>query len=129
LQLTGDAISALPGQPGNFTFDVTATGVTRVVLKFNNNVAANRPSDPNFGLAVLCFQPEGTPPTPSPTPTATHTPTASPTPSASPSPTASPSASPSPTSSPTPTTPPGPQTVCIDFTLLNPGDSVEGLNV
>jgi len=58
LQLTGDAISAQEGQPGNFTFTVAGAGIARVEFKFSNNVNPTASSDPNVALAVLCFNTE-----------------------------------------------------------------------
>ncbi len=125
LQLTGDAITAVNEQPGNYTFDVSASGITRLQLNFDNNQVPGTPADPNFGLAVLCFQPEPVDPTPTPSPSPTNTPP----PTNTPSPTPTNTPSPTPTNTPTaiPTNTP-PQNICINFNQLNPGDSVEGLN-
>lgn len=52
LRLAGDACSATPGQPGNFTFHVSGPGIVRVTLQ-----PKDRPSeDPNMALADLSFE-------------------------------------------------------------------------
>ena len=58
LQLTGDAVTALPQEPGNFTFSVSGAGITRLEMQYENSTTETGISDPNFGLAVLCFVPE-----------------------------------------------------------------------
>jgi hypothetical protein len=49
LQFSGDAASALPGQPGNWTWHVAGTGITRVVLEFGAGY------DPNIAFDTLTF--------------------------------------------------------------------------
>jgi hypothetical protein len=49
LAITGDAISAIPGQPGNWTWNVSGSGIVRVVLDFGVGY------DPNIGLDLLSF--------------------------------------------------------------------------
>ncbi len=63
LWFTGDAISATPGQPGNYAFTVAGSGITRVELQFSSNLGEGA-TDPNFALSVLCFSPEEEPPIP-----------------------------------------------------------------
>ena len=59
LQLTGDAVTALPQEPGNFTFSVSGNGITRLELQFSNDAGEESGvSDPNLGLSILCFIPE-----------------------------------------------------------------------
>jgi hypothetical protein len=63
LWVTGDAISAVPGEPGNFTFTVTGNEITRVSLEFSSDLGSGA-TDPNFALAVLCFSLDEAPPEP-----------------------------------------------------------------
>ncbi|MCB0482830.1 MAG: hypothetical protein KDC83_15480 [Flavobacteriales bacterium] len=63
LWLTGDAVSAVPGEPGNFTFVVTGNEIVRVALEFTSELGPGA-TDPNFALAILCFSTEDEPPTP-----------------------------------------------------------------
>jgi len=49
LSISGDAISATPGQPGNWTWNVSGSGIVRVVLDFGGGY------DPNIGFDVLLF--------------------------------------------------------------------------
>ncbi len=56
LSIVGDACTALPGQPGNYTFRVTGSGITRVELAFS--AAAN---DTYVGFGAIVFEPEDTP--------------------------------------------------------------------
>jgi len=49
LMITGDGYTALPGQPGNWTWDVSGTGMVRVVLEFGAGF------DPNIGFDSLSF--------------------------------------------------------------------------
>jgi hypothetical protein len=49
LQNTGDAISALPGQLGNWTWHVTGTGIVQVKLDFGDG------PDPNLALDHVSF--------------------------------------------------------------------------
>ncbi|MEO5886059.1 MAG: hypothetical protein ABIQ77_00205 [Anaerolineales bacterium] len=49
LQLSGDAASALPGQPGNWTWNVFGDGIVRVVLQFGVGY------DPNIAFDTLTF--------------------------------------------------------------------------
>jgi len=52
LQTSGDAASALPGQPGNWTWNVSGNGIVRVVLAFGVG------HDPNIALDLLFFTTE-----------------------------------------------------------------------
>ncbi len=56
LRITGDA-AAERGKPGNFVFSVYGSGITRLVIKFSNNISETA-SDPNHGFADLCFDVE-----------------------------------------------------------------------
>jgi len=49
LNITGDAKTALPGQPGNWTWNVTGTSITKVILQFNIGF------DPNIAFDTLSF--------------------------------------------------------------------------
>lgn len=49
LLVTGDAINAAPGQPGNWTWNVSGSGIVRVVLEFGVGY------DPNIGFDLLSF--------------------------------------------------------------------------
>jgi hypothetical protein len=49
LSVSGDAIRATPGQPGNWTWNISGTGIVRVALDFGAG------HDPNFGLDILGF--------------------------------------------------------------------------
>jgi hypothetical protein len=49
LLISGDAISSTPGQPGNWTWDVSGTGIVKVNLVFGAGY------DPNIGLDILGF--------------------------------------------------------------------------
>lgn len=62
LQLSGDAVSAQPGEPGNRTYTVSGSGISRVEIQYLSD-GLPVPSDPNHGLAVLCFEPEMPPDT------------------------------------------------------------------
>ncbi|WP_082226627.1 lectin-like domain-containing protein [Microscilla marina] len=59
LKLTGDACTAKPGEPGNYTFKLVGDGMTKVkVLYYNDGkgtYAGNRPSDPNIAIGNVCF--------------------------------------------------------------------------
>ncbi|HFE66330.1 MAG TPA: hypothetical protein ENJ93_03620 [Chloroflexi bacterium] len=66
LWITGDS-TAPEGSPGNYTFSVSAASIARLNLEFSSNLG-NGATDPFFGLAVLCFEPEQTPPPPTDTP-------------------------------------------------------------
>jgi hypothetical protein len=48
----GDAIDAVPGEPGNWTWNVTGTGIVRVVLEFGAGY------DPNIAFDTLTFTTE-----------------------------------------------------------------------
>ena len=67
--VSGDANSALPQQPGNWTWDVSGTGITRISLDFGAG------HDPNIGFDLLSFTAtvdcSGSVITPTPTPTNT----------------------------------------------------------
>jgi hypothetical protein len=52
LYLSGDAVSAQPGQPGNWTWNVSGAGIVRVELEFGGGV------DPNIGFDTLTFTTE-----------------------------------------------------------------------
>jgi hypothetical protein len=52
LVLTGDAIDAISGQPGNWTWGVSGTGITRIVLSFGIG------HDPNIAFDTLIFTTE-----------------------------------------------------------------------
>jgi hypothetical protein len=49
LAISGDAIDASPGQPGNWTWNVSGGGIVRVVLEFGAGF------DPNIGLDIISF--------------------------------------------------------------------------
>jgi hypothetical protein len=49
LLLSGDAITATPGQPGNWTWNVSGTGIVRIVLEFGAGY------DPNIAFDTLTF--------------------------------------------------------------------------
>jgi type II secretory pathway pseudopilin PulG len=56
LYYTGDACSAAPGQPGNYTFSVAAENIARVALEFSHNGSTNyKVSDPGIAFADICF--------------------------------------------------------------------------
>ncbi len=55
LQITGDATTTL-GNPGNYPFSVAGEDIVRLELKYNTDLGEEA-SDPNHGLAVLCFVP------------------------------------------------------------------------
>jgi hypothetical protein len=50
--VAGDAIGALPGQPGNWTWSVSGNGIVRVVLQFGAG------HDPNVGFDLLGYCPQ-----------------------------------------------------------------------
>jgi len=52
LKITGDAITALPGQPGRRVMRISGTGIVRVVLRFGVGF------DPNVGFDTLRFTTE-----------------------------------------------------------------------
>lgn len=52
LIITGDALRAAPGDPGNWTWDVSGSGITKVVLGFGVGF------DPNIGFDTLSFTTE-----------------------------------------------------------------------
>jgi hypothetical protein len=52
LIVAGDAIQALPGQPGNWTWNVSGNGIVKVVLEFGSGF------DPNIGFDLLSFRTE-----------------------------------------------------------------------
>jgi hypothetical protein len=52
LAITGDAIDAVPGQPGNWTWHVSGSGIIRVVLEFGAGY------DPNIAFDTLSFTTE-----------------------------------------------------------------------
>lgn len=60
LNKTGDACTAKPGEPGNYTFNLVGNGITKVkVLYYNdgtNKFGGNRPSDPKFAIGKVCFK-------------------------------------------------------------------------
>jgi len=49
LYLTGDACNALPGEPGNWTWEVSGSGIVKVELVVNKGI------DPNIAFDNLCF--------------------------------------------------------------------------
>jgi len=49
VSLTGDAATALPGELGDWTWDLYGTGIVKVVLEFGDGY------DPAFGLDVLTY--------------------------------------------------------------------------
>jgi hypothetical protein len=49
LKFTGDAIDASPGQPGNWSWGVSGTGITRIELVFGDGF------DPNIGFDTLMY--------------------------------------------------------------------------
>jgi len=49
LQVSGDAAGASLGQPGNWMWEVSGSGIVRVVLSFGEGY------DPNFGLTLLSY--------------------------------------------------------------------------
>jgi hypothetical protein len=55
LQITGDATASL-GNPGNYVFAVGGEDIVRLELKYSTNLGEGA-SDPNHGLAILCFSP------------------------------------------------------------------------
>jgi hypothetical protein len=52
LQMTGDASAAFPGQPGNWTWNVSGNGIVRIVLEFGIG------HDPNIGFHLLSYCPQ-----------------------------------------------------------------------
>jgi len=56
LYYSGDACSAAPGQPGNYTFTVTAENIVKVALEFSHNGDPSyKVSDPGIAFADICF--------------------------------------------------------------------------
>jgi len=49
LRVVGDALGALPGQPGNWNWSVSASGITKITLEFGTGF------DPNIGFNNLSF--------------------------------------------------------------------------
>jgi len=49
LHISGDALGATPGQPGNWTWHVSGSGIVKVVLEFGVGF------DPNIGFDTLSF--------------------------------------------------------------------------
>ncbi len=58
LWYTGDAATALEGEPGNYTFEVAGSGIASLQIEYDNDVSPGQPSDPHHGFALLCFEPE-----------------------------------------------------------------------
>ena len=58
LRFTGDACTAQPGEPGNFTFNVQGSGIVRVVLSIPEG------KDPNIAFDNVAFTPACPPPPP-----------------------------------------------------------------
>lgn len=56
LKFTGDAGTAVDGEPGNRLYHVTGAGITRVEIQYNSS-GNPTPSDSHFALADLCFSP------------------------------------------------------------------------
>ena len=52
LRLTGDALTATPGQPGNWTWNLSGNGIVRVVLEFGVGF------DPAIAFDTLTFTPD-----------------------------------------------------------------------
>ena len=52
LNITGDAITASPGQPGNWTWEVSGDSIVKVVLNFGVGF------DPNIGFDTLNYCPQ-----------------------------------------------------------------------
>jgi hypothetical protein len=57
LRITGDALTASEGKPGNWTWQLAASGIVRVTLDFRKGF------DPDIGFDSLTFTIEGTTPT------------------------------------------------------------------
>jgi hypothetical protein len=55
LGAAGDACTALPGQPGNFTFKVSGSHITRLEMVYANSVGFTKASDPNIAFNDLSF--------------------------------------------------------------------------
>ena len=56
LFLTGDAVNALPGEPGLFTFSLSGLGISKVRILYAHNGpdrAPGAPSDPNIAFDTL----------------------------------------------------------------------------
>lgn len=70
LLVSGDAVSASPGQPGNWTWDISGTGIVRISLDFGAGY------DPNIGLHILSFAVDCAGAIVTPLPTVTNTPVA-----------------------------------------------------
>jgi hypothetical protein len=51
LIVTGDALRAVPGEPGNWTWNVSGSGIVKVVLEFGSGF------DPNIGFDLLSYIP------------------------------------------------------------------------
>ena len=61
LQIAGDACSAAPGDPGNYTFVVAGAGIASASLEFSHNGDASyQVSDPAIAFADICFTLEST---------------------------------------------------------------------
>jgi hypothetical protein len=70
LSISGDAILATPGQPGNWTWNVSGNGIVSVIL------AEGSGYDPNVGFDLLSFTIDCSGSVITPTPTPTNTPSA-----------------------------------------------------
>jgi hypothetical protein len=83
LQLSGDAVTAATQEPGNWIWEVSGTGIVKVVLDFGVLDTTNTGYDPNIAFDLLSFMTEcNATPTPLPTwmpATPTFTPTRTPT--------------------------------------------------
>lgn len=53
--LAADATTAIPGEPGNYRFEVKGEGIARVELQYDNDVLPGIASDPLFALRDVCF--------------------------------------------------------------------------
>ncbi len=49
----------LEGEPGNYTFEVIGSGISRLEIEYNNDVTPGLRSDPHHAFSLLCFDPEG----------------------------------------------------------------------
>jgi choice-of-anchor C domain-containing protein len=55
LSKIGDACKAQVGDVGNYQYQISGGGITKVKLEFYNNKTGNKPSDPNFAVSEVCF--------------------------------------------------------------------------
>lgn len=61
--LGGDAVDSIPGQPGNFEFQLQDPfgSIVRTELVFKSDVPGIAATDPIFGLSDLCYRPTTSP--------------------------------------------------------------------